>query len=95
MHKITYKVPNGKLIKLKLELDEAYVVKLFELRGDFFMYPEDGFLEMEKFLLGKKLEDSLFEELEEFVSDKEFEIYGFSVEDLRDAIYSCLENNES
>lgn len=95
MHKITYKVPDGKLIKLKLELDDADIVNFFELRGDFFMYPEDGFLEIEKYVIGKKLEDSLFVQLAKFVADKEYEIYGFSVEDLKDAIYSCLENYES
>jgi hypothetical protein len=34
------------------------------------MYPEDGFLEIEKFMIGKKLEDPLFVDLQQFVAEK-------------------------
>jgi hypothetical protein len=91
MLKITYKVPNGKLLKLKIKLDQEKRVTFFELRGDFFMYPEDGFLEIEKFMLGNKLDDKLFSKLNVFITDSEFEIFGFSADSLKEAIYTCLE----
>jgi len=91
MVQITYKVPDGKLLKLKLDLDESKVITSFQLRGDFFMYPEDGFLEIEKFIIGKPLAPNLFVELEQFVLDKGYEIFGFKSADIQEAINSFLE----
>lgn len=57
---------------------------MFKLRGDFFMYPEDGFLEIEKFLVGKKVDESLGRILQEFIDEQKFDVFGFCAQDILD-----------
>lgn len=91
MVRITYKVPDGKLLKIKIELDDNNLIIAFQLRGDFFMYPEDGFLEIEKFVLGKTYGEALFRDLQQFTDKNGYEIFGFNSLNLYEAINSFLD----
>jgi len=56
MREASYKATKG-LIRVRLDTQEG-VIKDLEISGDFFMYPEDMLWELEKFLVGKRIEKS-------------------------------------
>ena len=85
MPKFVYKAPGGKLLKISLEL-EGEAISAIELRGDFFMYPEHGVVQIEQFLVGKNPSENFSEDLSLFLSENEIETFGFSPQDLFDAI---------
>jgi lipoate-protein ligase A len=50
-----YKAPNGKLVRLRAELDGNKVCSV-KITGDFFLHPEEKIVGLEKALAGKELE---------------------------------------
>jgi hypothetical protein len=50
-----YKARKG-LIRVKLELDSLGRISWIRITGDFFMYPEEALLSLEKALIGVKLD---------------------------------------
>ncbi|MFX0108252.1 MAG: lipoate protein ligase C-terminal domain-containing protein [Candidatus Hodarchaeota archaeon] len=61
----TYKVPDGKMIKVRLEVENNRIQSLTIL-GDFFLHPEDTIIEIEKGLLGS---EAVIDELSSVVTD--------------------------
>ncbi len=55
LHEVDYKVPNGKLIRLRAQLGGGKICSV-TITGDFFLHPEEKIAELEKALAGKKLE---------------------------------------
>jgi len=51
---LDYKVPNGKLIRIKAELDNN-TINTIKITGDFFLYPEDKLSSLEETLSGHLL----------------------------------------
>lgn len=49
-HEILKKIPNGKLIRLKIDADET--INQIKITGDFFLYPEESIEEIEKNIAG-------------------------------------------
>ncbi len=84
MQKINYKVPGGKMLRLKVELDN-YVIESIQITGDFFIHPETAITDIENFLQNKDLR-SLAKELSSFVNEHKIKLIGFSPKDLQ----SCL-----
>jgi len=50
LHEVDYKIPNGKLIRLKAEVDDNKIKKI-SITGDFFLHPEEKIFELEKSLI--------------------------------------------
>ena len=86
MLQFVYKVPNGKLLKVKLELDEDDIISACEIRGDFFIYPEDGFIVLENFLIGKSVDGDWVDKMHGFIESQNIQLFGFQPQDLFDAI---------
>ncbi len=80
MRKIIYKIPNGKLLRIKVGIDNSEIEKI-TINGDFFIHPEEAVIEIENFLSGKKI-DSIDKELTKFLKDKDIRVIGFSPADL-------------
>lgn len=85
MNQIIYKVPHGKLLKIKFEVRNN-VIESFELRGDFFMHPEGALQELESFVLGAKLDEEFVPAVDRFLSQNAVEVFGFGAKDLFDAL---------
>ena len=60
MKRFEYKVPGGKLIRVKLEI-EGGKIKFLQLTGDFFMEPETNLEELETQLINYKAEPAIIE----------------------------------
>ncbi len=61
MKRFEYKVPNGKLVRVKLEV-EGGTISFIQLTGDFFMLPETHLEELEAKLKGSRAEPSVIED---------------------------------
>jgi len=85
IRRLDYKVPGGKLLRLRAELD-GDVLKSITIAGDFFIHPEDAIMLLEASLNGVSVKDreclsrTVAEVLEGAV------LVGFSEDDLIDSI---------
>jgi len=88
----TYKVPNGKLIKLFLEFDQKKnTIDSIAITGDFFVYPEEAMMDLEAYLQGQKLQESLLTaSITTFVTSHQIELIGISPEAVSKAIMMCV-----
>jgi hypothetical protein len=91
MKKIIYKVPGGKLLKLRVVV-EGTVLNYIEIRGDFFLYPENGLTLVEKFMEGKPLDESFVSDCDQYILSEKIDIFGFSPQDIYDVL---TQQNES
>ena len=71
--KSVYKVPNGKLLKIKLEYDEnTNNIENIKITGDFFAYPEESIEIIEEKLKNIQIEkNTLFEKIQSIINDAE------------------------
>lgn len=84
LHEVDYKVPNGKLIRLRAELD-CGKIKSIKITGDFFLHPEEKIADLEKSLIGKELKKVTLQK----TIAKELagcQMVGFSAEDFATAL---------
>ncbi|HDM45237.1 MAG TPA: lipoate--protein ligase family protein [Candidatus Bathyarchaeota archaeon] len=80
-----YKAKKG-LIKIKLEVDEGRIKDL-RIEGDFFFYPEDRLWDLEKNLVGCKVEvEELTQRIAEFYKSNDISSPGVKPEDFAKAI---------
>lgn len=89
LYAIDYKVPEGKLIRLKADLDGSKICSV-TINGDFFLHPEDRIAELEKALVGKELNKVTLQETVE----KELagcEMVGISPEEITNALMKLSE----
>ncbi|MDZ7798712.1 MAG: lipoate protein ligase C-terminal domain-containing protein [Patescibacteria group bacterium] len=88
MKKIIYKAPNGKLLRLQLDAEDN-IIRNIKIAGDFFIYPEEAICEIEKFLVGKKINNNIESTLKKFLLNNNIIIIGFKPTD----IFNALSNN--
>jgi lipoate-protein ligase A len=87
-----YKVPGGKLLRAKVEVENGYI-KFVQLTGDFFMEPETDLEELETQLISFKAEPSLIEtKVKDFFTRRKTMITGASATDFAYVINQALEN---
>ncbi|MFH1101715.1 MAG: lipoate protein ligase C-terminal domain-containing protein [Methanobacteriota archaeon] len=86
-----YKVPKGKLLKIRLEYDEhTKVIREIRIMGDFFMYPEEAVELFEHALRGIVLErECVLEKIRQVVQDNDIQFIGVDVEGLTTGIVMC------
>ncbi|MBL7118554.1 lipoate--protein ligase family protein [Candidatus Bathyarchaeota archaeon] len=91
MKEALYKATKG-LIRVRLEM-EGETVKGLEISGDFFMYPEDMLWELERFLIGKRIDTaSLVDEISGFYGRFGVESPGVVPEDFAKVILLASES---
>ncbi len=89
MSQAIYKVPDGKLLKVFLEIEEERIQKI-NITGDFFVYPEEKIEELESVLVGEELnEEKLKHCIQTFVEKEELELFGVDIESLVKVILMC------
>ncbi len=81
----------GKLVKIDLEYEND-VIKEIKIEGDFFLYPEEGREKLEKALVGVNLDkEAIRSKTEEAISREKLEVYGFTGEQLAEAIMQACQ----
>ncbi|MEM2896340.1 MAG: lipoate protein ligase C-terminal domain-containing protein [Halobacteria archaeon] len=87
--KAEYKVPQGKLIRIKYRIDDGKISKI-KITGDFFLHPEESIEELESRLKGLKLEElGLKEAIKDFF-EKGYVLVGAEPEDFVTVILKAL-----
>ena len=85
--KSTYKVPEGKLIKIQVELEND-TIKFVQIFGDFFLHPEDCLEEIELTLMGALVDEkSLADLIESKLEHCQATLIGARPQDIAHAIY--------
>jgi lipoate-protein ligase A len=90
----TYKVPNGKLIKVTVEY-EGEVISKVQIRGDFFIHPEESIDDLELALKGidfKKKE--ITDIVSTFFLKNGLVAFGITPQAVVDAIMMCREEDK-
>lgn len=87
MIKIRYKVPNGKLLKIKLTKEEQ-TIKDMSINGDFFIYPEESIKHIEKAIEGIRINE-VEQKAKEVIEKENIKLTGFTPRDLEKAIASA------
>lgn len=90
MQKINYKVPGGKMLRLKVELD-GYIIKSIQINGDFFIHPEPAITDIENFLKNKDARE-IEKQLSSFVDQHQIKLIGFGPKDLQSCLLESIMN---
>ena len=90
--KSVYKIPNGKLLKIKLEYNEKNnTINRINITGDFFAYPEESIELIEDKLQKIELnEKTLFNKIDSIIKEKKFQFIGINSLELTKGIMMCL-----
>ena len=95
MLEANYKVPGGKLIKVKLSVSSD-VIEQVRILGDFFMHPEESILTVEEALQGgKKDADEIEKTIEQTLHESETTLIGATAADFSKVIIMAWESKNS
>jgi lipoate-protein ligase A len=86
-----YKVPQGKLLKIRVEYNiKKNVIKNIWITGDFFAYPEEAIELMEKKLRNTVMErEQLLEKIRSIITENHIQFIGVDAEGLTKGILMC------
>ena len=83
MGRASIKVKGGKMVKAQIELDEDNRISKIKITGDFFLHPEDLIEDMERTLLGLRLdEEELSRAIEDLMREREATLIGVKPGDI-------------
>ena len=83
--KNSLKIKGGKFIKINYEINNNIISKI-KYTGDFFLYPEESLIDLERLLTGKKFEyDVLKPIINNFFNDKM--LIGVSASDFLELLF--------
>ena len=85
-----YKVPGGKLLKIKLTPSEDRILAII-IKGDFFLHSEEILVALEEFLAGKELDEAtLAADIQNFLDEAGAKLVGASAGDIAKAILMAM-----
>lgn len=86
MNEVDYKIPNGKLIRIRAEVDNKKIENV-KITGDFFLYPEEKIESIENSFKGKILKREEIERtIEKVIKKNKIKLLGISEKDFVDAL---------
>ena len=86
MRKSTYKVPDGKMLKIRLTVSGDRIDTV-TIMGDFFLHPEETVLELEENLKGHEINvEKLSDTIAQFLTAKQAVLIGAKPQDVAQAI---------
>jgi lipoate-protein ligase A len=92
MGESTFKVPGGKLIKIRVQVTKEKISNIV-IMGDFFLYPEDTLDGLETSLVGVECEENtLMEKIDSYLASRDAVLIGATAKDLAKAILMALES---
>jgi hypothetical protein len=77
LHQITEKIPNGKLLTVKVEFEHK--IKHVQVLGDFFAHPEESIADIESRFMNLEMdfdEEKMTRELDELITKRGYELIG-------------------
>ncbi len=86
-----YKVPGGKLLKIKIEINNNRINSI-QILGDFFLYPEEALTKIETALTQCEKQQCL-SKIKEIIINEKIQLLGFSPEDLNNLIQQGFNEN--
>jgi len=90
MTRCEYKVPGGKLLCAKVEVEDGRITWL-QISGDFFLLPETDLEDLEGQLLGMGTDpDKVKEKVVSFFSERKTTLVGASAEDFAHVINTAI-----
>lgn len=81
---IDYKVPNGKLLRLEVDITNN-TINSIKITGDFFAHPENAITQIEK-LITKQNIDDVNKIVKTYIEQNNIQIIGFNSADLSTAL---------
>ncbi|TFF91093.1 hypothetical protein EU545_05670 [Candidatus Thorarchaeota archaeon] len=89
-----YKVPGGKLLRIKMEL-EGELITSIQILGDFFLHPEETIIDIEDSLVNMNLDpEGLLRSVNSAMSERSAKLIGAKPEDIVAAILSASSETE-
>jgi hypothetical protein len=86
MRESSYKIPGGKLVKVKLRIASGKIEEV-KILGDFFLHPEETILRIEEALIGSTEDETYLEEtIEKKLIETEATLIGASAADIAKTI---------
>ncbi len=88
----THKIPNGKLVRVFVEIEKE-IISSVKITGDFFIHPEESIFEIEKALAGCKItigEEELIGLIEDAVEKTGAELVGIDAKGIAFAILGAV-----
>lgn len=85
------KVSGGKMVKVKAQFNQT--IETIRITGDFFLYPEEAIVEIEKCIVGTAVNEKtekIEEKIGKTIKDKNIELLGFSVKDIAETIKEAV-----
>ncbi|UCE37141.1 MAG: hypothetical protein JSW00_16935 [Thermoplasmata archaeon] len=90
--KCIYKVPNGKLLKVTVEFEEDTISRV-QIKGDFFIHPEESLDDLEVALKGKDYtRKTIGDIVGDFFARSGLIAFGITPKAVVDAILKCKED---
>ena len=88
----TYKIPNGKLLKISLTYNgKKNTIDCISIMGDFFAYPEEAIESLEKELKNIVIQKNiLLKKINLVIKENNFEFIGLDAKGLTQGILMCL-----
>ncbi len=89
----TYKVPNGKLLKVTVTFEDEKI-KMVRIRGDFFIHPEESLDDLETALKGMDYSrKNIGNTVDRFFKTRGLVAFGITPKAVVDAIMKCKEDS--
>lgn len=87
-----YKIPNGKLLKIKMDYNKKNnSINNLNITGDFFAYPEEAIENIENKLQNVELDEKiLFNIIDSIIKEKKYQFIGIDSLGLTKGIMLCL-----
>ena len=88
----TYKIPQGKLLKISLEYNENKdLIDKISIMGDFFAHPEESIELLEKELKNVSLDENILsKKIQSIIQKYDIQFIGLDCEGLVKGIMMCL-----
>lgn len=82
LREASFKIPDGKLVKVKLQVSSGKITEL-KILGDFFLHPEEAIIKIEEELIGAQHDEvSLKKIIDEVLKAEEAILIGASSSDI-------------
>ncbi len=95
MRESSYKIPEGKLVKVKLWVSSGQIENV-EILGDFFLHPEETLVSIEDSLLGAPADESIIElRISRTLTEANASLVGATAKDIAKTIMMAWNANES
>ncbi|MFW9965151.1 MAG: lipoate protein ligase C-terminal domain-containing protein [Candidatus Sifarchaeia archaeon] len=95
MRESSYKIPEGKLVKVKLQVSSGQIENV-KILGDFFLHPEETIVSIEDSLLGAPVDKNIIElRISRTLTETNASLVGATAKDIAKAILMAWNASES